>query len=222
MNFITELTNRLESERHAEFALQMHEYMKRQFPFLGVKSPLRKQLLKEVLANHKEDVIKNVRNIAETLYAKSEREYHYCAIEILAKILSKKYKEEDLEYITALIYTNSHWDTVDFIAKHILGSYLLQFWENKQEVITKISQSDNMWLNRSAILFQLGYKERTDETILFEQCLAHKHSKEFFIQKAIGWALREYSKTNPDAVLNFVETNKLKPLSAREALKRIQ
>ena len=79
-----------------------------------------------------------------------------------------------------------------------------------------------MWLNRSAILFQLGYKTRTDESILFEQCLAHKESKEFFIQKAIGWALREYSKTNPDAVLNFVNSNQLKPLSTREALKRLQ
>lgn len=221
MDFISDLTNKLEAQRSEDNALQMHEYMKRQFLFLGVKAPIRKQILKEVIGNHKDEISKSVREIAESLYSKTEREYHYCAIELVAKFLKKRYKEEDIDYITALIYTHSHWDTVDFIAKHILGYYLLQFSETKVEHVNKLSESENMWLNRSAILFQLGYKERTDETILFQQCLAHKTSKEFFIQKAIGWALREYSKTNPDAVLEFVNTSDLKPLSKREALKRI-
>lgn len=222
MNFITELTQRLQAESNPSFAIQMHEYMKLQFHFLGVKAPIRKQILREVILNHKEELLKDVRSIAETLYALPEREYHYCGMELVDKFLKKKYKEEDLNYILALIYTNSHWDTVDFIAKHILGSYLLQFSEQKENIVNDLSKSENMWLNRSAILFQLGYKTRTDESILFEQCLAHKESKEFFIQKAIGWALREYSKTNPDAVLNFVNSNQLKPLSTREALKRLQ
>jgi len=222
MDFITELTQLLESQRNSDFAWQMHEYMKRQFHFLGVKAPVRKQILKEAIANHKEEVTKNVRQIAETLYAKTEREYHYCAIEIIAKFLKKKYKEEDLDYILAFIYTHSNWDTVDFVAKHILGIYLLQFWEHSERIVNNLSTSENMWLNRSAILFQLGYKDRTDETMLFDQCLAHKESKEFFIQKAIGWALREYGKTNPDSVLEFVNSNTLKPLSTREALKRLQ
>ena len=222
MDFISHLKIKLSSQSNAEFALQMHEYMKRAFHFLGVKAPDRKQILKEVILEHKEEVSKNARSIAESLYSLPEREYHYCAMEIVAKFLKKKYKEEDFEYITALIYTHSHWDTVDFIAKHILGSYLLQFWERREELVDKLSKSENMWLNRSAILFQLGYKTRTDETILFQQCIAHKESKEFFIQKAIGWALREYGKTNPEAVIAFVNNTELKPLSTREALKRLQ
>ncbi len=78
-----------------------------------------------------------------------------------------------------------------------------------------------MWLNRSAILFQLGYKKDTDASVLFDECFKHRHSKEFFIQKAIGWALREYGKVNPDSVRKFVGSAELKPLSTREALKNL-
>lgn len=78
-----------------------------------------------------------------------------------------------------------------------------------------------MWLNRSAILFQLGYKEQTNEVLFYNLCLQHRNSNEFFIQKAIGWALREYGKTNPESVLRFVQSNTLKPLSEREAIRNL-
>ena len=120
-----------------------------------------------------------------------------------------------------MITTNSWWDSVDFIAKHILGNYLFQFPDEIEKVVTECSSSENMWLNRSAILFQLGYKNQTDAKRLFDICLQHKSSSEFFIQKAIGWALREYSKANPDEVVSFVAKADLKPLSQKEALKRI-
>ncbi len=76
-----------------------------------------------------------------------------------------------------------------------------------------------MWLNRSAILFQLSYKEKTNFEILKSECEKHKHSNEFFIQKAIGWALRDYSRFNPNGVFEYVNTTNLKPLSKREALR---
>ena len=76
-------------------------------------------------------------------------------------------------------------------------------------------------MNRSAILFQLNYKQKTKVAFLFSECLNQAHSKEFFIQKAIGWALREYAKTNPEIVRQFVENSNLKPLSTKEALKNI-
>ena len=220
-NFILDLQQKLSANTDEANAYQMQLYMKGLFPFLGIKAPKRKMLLKEVINTHKEDVSKNCRAIVEELYQLPEREYHYCAIEIIDKFLKKSYKEEDFEYITALIYTNSHWDTVDFIAKHILGSYLLQFWESRTSHVQQLSNSENKWLNRSAILFQLGYKKRTDVALLFEQCEKHKTSDEFFIQKAIGWALREYGKTDPETVLEFVTKTELKPLSKREALKRL-
>ena len=116
---------------------------------------------------------------------------------------------------------NSWWDSVDTIAKYILGEYLLEFPLETKKVIERFSNSENMWLNRSAILFQLGYKEKTNSDFLFSECLKQADSKEFFIQKAIGWALREYAKSHPEAVKEFVKTSNLKPLSTKEALKNM-
>ena len=90
-----------------------------------------------------------------------------------------------------------------------------------ENVIERFSNSENMWLNRSVILFQLGYKQKTNFDLLKSECEKHKNSNEFFIQKAIGWALREYGKTNPEAVRNFVNSTNLKTLSKKEALKNI-
>jgi len=78
-----------------------------------------------------------------------------------------------------------------------------------------------MWLNRSAIIFQLGYKKNTNYELLFSECVKHSQSKEFFIQKAIGWALREYGSVNPGLVLNFVNNTDLKPLSRKEAIRKL-
>ena len=91
--------------------------------------------------------------------------------------------------------------------------------EYGEKIMLEWSQSDNMWTNRSAILHQLKFKQQTDAELLFKIIKQHTDSKEFFIQKAIGWALREYAKTSPDVVKVFVEEHSLKPLSKREALK---
>jgi 3-methyladenine DNA glycosylase AlkD len=96
---------------------------------------------------------------------------------------------------------------------------LLQFPEETHKVIARFSDANNLWLNRSAILFQLSYKDKTNFELLKSECKKHKHSKEFFIQKAIGWALRDYSRFNPTGVKEFVLSAQLKPLSSREALR---
>lgn len=103
----------------------------------------------------------------------------------------------------------------------MLGQYLVEFPDAIDTTIDKFSNSDNMWLNRSAILFQLDYKKKTNFELLKTICIQHQSSKEFFIQKAIGWALREYAKTNSEAVKQFVLVNNLKPLSRKEALKNV-
>ena len=121
-----------------------------------------------------------------------------------------------------MITTNSWWDSVDTIAKFILGEYLLEYPLETEKVIERFTNSKNMWLNRSAILFQLGYKAKTNFDLLKEICEKHQNSKEFFIQKAIGWALREYAKTNPEAVKNYINNSNLKPLSKKEGLKNIR
>lgn len=221
MGFITELESAFIEKSNAGNAFAMAKYMRNKFAFFGIKTTERRQLLKAIRKDNKQEVAANSRALAMLLFEKKQREFHYCAIEILTNELHENYKKEDIDLIEKLITTNSWWDTVDTISKNILGQYLLQFPKSIEIIISKFSNSDNMWLNRSAILFQLGYKENTDFELLKKICLQHQDSPEFFIQKAIGWALREYAKTNPKAIKDFVAVNSLKPLSRKEALKNL-
>jgi 3-methyladenine DNA glycosylase AlkD len=221
MGFITDLEVAYHENSHSENALAMAKYMKNRFPFFGIKAAERRQLFKEVWKANKEEVTKNPREIALDLYAKQQREFHYCAIEILIKELKGKYIQQDIDLIEKLITHNCWWDSVDTISKNIFGQYLLEFPETSTATITTFSKSENIWLNRSAILFQLGYKEKTDFDLLKAICIQHKSSSEFFIQKAIGWTLRKYAKTNPEAVKIFVADTNLQILSRKEALKNL-
>lgn len=221
MSCIKELEEAFQDNSHPENAIAMENYMKDHFSFYGIKTEKRRMIFKAVLKENQVEVAENARNIAIELYSKKQRELHYCGIEILMKELKKRYQKKDISLIEFLIVTNSWWDSIDVIAKYILGEYLMQFPEETERVIQKFSDSDTMWLNRSAILFQLDYKQKTNTGLLFALCQKHSVSNDFFIRKAIGWALREYGKTNPSAVLKFVEANNLKPLSKKEALKNI-
>lgn len=221
MNFISDLTNSFKANANSKFAAQMKAYMRNKFEFYGIKTQPRRELLKTVVATHRLEVRDTMRSLVFDLYDLPERELHHSAIELFEKQLRKTYKKEDIVLIERLITTNAWWDSVDFISKQILGNYLLKFPEETHEVISNFSNSENMWLNRCTITFQLGYKTKTNEALLFNQCLQHKSSEEFFIQKAIGWALREYGKTHPESVLKFVRSSDLKPLSTREAIRNI-
>ena len=221
MNFITSLEKAFQKNSNAENAVAMSKYMKNNFDFFGIKTEKRRQIFKAIWSENQNEVSDNTREIALSLYSKKERELHYCALEILIKKLKNNYINEDILLVEKLIIVNSWWDSVDVIAKFILGDYLLQFPSETNTVISRFSNSENMWLNRSAILFQLGYKEKTNFDLLKSICEKHKTSSEFFIQKAIGWALREYGKTNPEAVRDFVSISNLKKLSVKEALKNI-
>lgn len=221
MEFVNQLESAFQENSNNDNALAMAAYMKNHFDFYGIKTTERRLILKTIWTTNKKEVNSNVREIATTLYAKKQRELHYSAIEILIKKLKGNYKKEDIDLIEKLIITNSWWDTIDTISKYILGQYLLEFPEMIEVTINKFSNSTNMWLNRSAILFQLGYKEKTNFNLLKAICVHHQNSTEFFIQKAIGWSLREYAKTNSNEVIDFVANSKLKPLSKKEALKNV-
>ena len=221
MGFIEDLENAFAEKNNTKNAIAMAKYMKNRFSFFGIKTDERRQIFKEICNIHKEEIEENSREIAIKLYSKPQRELQYCAIEILIKRLKGNYIKKDIQLIEKLIITNSWWDSVDTIAKNILGQYLLEYPLETKNVIERFSNSENMWLNRSTILFQLGYKQKTNFEILKSECEKHKNSNEFFIQKAIGWALREYGKTNPETVRNFVAITNLKTLSKKEALKNI-
>lgn len=221
MNFITELESEFKTKQHPENALPMAKYMKDLFPFFGIKTDERRAIFKSVCKNHPTEINNNARAIGWELFLKKERELQYCGIEIIIKTLKNKYVVEDIIWIEKLLITNSWWDSVDTISKFMLGAYLQQFPSEIPTVVERFSNAENRWLNRSVILFQLGYKSQTDFKLLQSLCLKHSHSNEFFIRKAIGWALREYAKTDPEAVRKFVLQSNLKPLSKKEALKNI-
>ncbi len=219
MTFLSDLELAFIQNASEANASPMAKYMKNHFHFFGIKSKPRKDITKAIWKKHKEAVKNNVREIGWELFNKKEREFHYAAMDILIQELKNKYVKEDINLIEKLLTTNAWWDSVDLLAKYLLGNFLVQFPEEINRVIDRFSDSENMWLNRSAILFQLDYKTKTDSRLLFSICEKHAASKEFFIQKAIGWALREYAKTNTEAVNKFVEQSNLKPLSKKEALK---
>lgn len=222
MDFITSLENDLRKKGNAEIAIPMENYMKNNFSFLGIKTEERRAILKSNYTKYKEEIQSNFRAVAWELYNKKEREFHQCAIDLICKEIKKKYVEEDIQLIEKMLTTHSWWDSVDVLAKYLLGHYLLQFPKKKYFVIESFSNSNNMWLNRSAIIFQLDYKANTDFDLLKSECEKHKHSNEFFIQKAIGWALRDYSRFNPNGVKEYVHSTQLKPLSQREALRNLK
>jgi 3-methyladenine DNA glycosylase AlkD len=213
-----ELFDSLEHHRNAEVALKMAAYMKNHFPFLGVPSPMRKLLqkpfLKEKCKNKSVDW-----SFVFVCFGKPEREYHYLALDYLG-IVKKYLQITDIENIEKLIQTKSWWDSVDSIDQ-IVGDMVLNYPALKDSHIRKWMRSSNIWLVRISIDFQLSLKDKTDNGILEEAILANLGSKEFFINKAIGWALRDYSKTNKAWVAKFVNDhkNKLNSLSVREAQK---
>lgn len=221
MNFIVELEATYRQNAAPGMAISMQKYMKDKFHFFGLQKEMRLQLLKPIWKKHDKEVSENFRDIVLQLFDMPQRELHYVAMLVLQEEIKGNYAQNDKDLIERLIVAKSWWDTVDFLAKNILGTYLRQYPQQIPEVVKTFSLSDNMWLNRAAILFQLGYKDNTDQSILFSQCKKHSGSKEFFIQKAIGWALREYAKIRPEAVVEFVNDSNLKPLSQREALKNL-
>ena len=219
MNYTQLIIELFKKNADNEIAIPMKKYMKNNFEFLGIKSPQRREILKEFLKNmkiSKEELIK----IVEDLWNEEARELQYIAIDLLLKY-RKLLDKNDLHFLEKLVVTKPWWDTVDLLASNLIG-YILK--ENTNEINNYIKawvNSDNIWLNRTAILFQLKYKSDTDEELLYEIIKRFNLSNEFFIQKAIGWALREYSKSNPNSVMEFINNNELKPLSRREGLKHI-
>lgn len=203
-----------------EQAVPMSAYMRNNFPFLGIRSPLRKQLLRQLFAEYEMPDGEQLLLETAALYKMPEREFQYVAIALLDKG-KKQLGTIDLAFCESLITDKSWWDSVDSIVPSIVGTIVLQDRVKGEKVMRQWSASKNMWLNRSAILHQLKYKTEMNEQLLHEIIQMHIESKEFFIQKAIGWVLREYAKTNPKSVLSFVTATDLKPLSRREALKNI-
>jgi len=214
------LENLFRKNANPENAFFMKKYMKDKFRFLGIKSPERRALTRVFYKNHNRPDINNLENIVRKLWKLEEREFQYFAMELVEKEL-KKMAQNDIQLFEYLAVNKSWWDTIDFIAANLIGKHLSNYSGLVEQMNKKWISSENMWLNRTALLFQLKYKKNLDTKLLKQNILKCRDSKEFFIRKAIGWVLREYSKTNPVWVSEFVDSTTLSPLSKREALKWI-
>ncbi|NOZ45825.1 MAG: DNA alkylation repair protein [Chlorobi bacterium] len=218
MQYIKPIITEYEKHRNAANALPMSNYMKNNFAFLGIKSPDRKVINRAFFKKYGLPEISNLTAIIKKLWQLPEREYQYFAMELMKRCF-KKTDDNIIDLLEYMIINKSWWDSIDLIATHLVGVFFQKYNNLVPGKTTEWMNSGNIWLQRTCILFQLKYKKETDFNLLTEFIIPLTNSKEFFIQKAIGWALREYSKTNPQMVLEFVKKHNLAPLSVREALR---
>jgi len=199
----------------------MAAYMRHRFEFLGVKTPARRAASKPFIAAHAAASGDQLMATARALWQQPEREFHYVA----ADLLSRRQRTLGAGHLTGvrdLITTNAWWDTVDALAARVVGPIVQRHPSLAADMDAWIDDAD-MWVARSAILHQLTYGKNTDAARLFDYCSRRSADTEFFIRKAIGWALRQYSYADPEAVQGFVDANRqrLSGLTIREALKQI-
>lgn len=207
-----------EARRDHERAVTMSAYMRNQFPFLGIGTGERRKLAGEALAGMPIPTQEDLAELASRLWEMPEREYQYAAVDTVIRYL-RVCDGWFLAVLERLITAKSWWDTVDGLASNGAGGLVARYPE-LASAMDEWATSQNTWLARTAILHQLSYKQRTDVCRLFGYCRARAGDREFFIRKAIGWALREYSKTDGPAVRQFVADNgsEFAGLSRREAL----
>ncbi|WP_369239795.1 DNA alkylation repair protein [Streptomyces sp. R21] len=202
-------------------AVSMRAYMKDIAPFLGLTTPERRALSRTVVDGTPRPDEADCTALAVRCWQLPEREYQYFAVDYLRRHV-KRLTSGFLPVAHHLVATVSWWDTVDLLASHVVGGLVAADPALKADMDAWI-EDDDLWVARTALLHQLRHKEATDTERLFAYCLRQSGHPDFFIRKAVGWCLREYAKTDPEAVRAFVtqERGRLAPLSVREALKNI-
>lgn len=218
---IDELRDGLVAIANPEKAPGMAAYMKDKFVYLGCSAGDRRIVSKPILKAAKTMDPDELLDLADALWSEPEREFHYVGMDVL-RAGAKNLRAEDLARVEALVIKTPWWDTVDSLAVHTVGTMVTSHPELVHDMDEWI-ESDDVWIVRTAILHQLMYKERTDTNRLFTYCEMRMDHTDFFIRKAIGWALRHYARTDGEAVKAFVAANEdaLSGLSKREALKHL-
>ena len=215
--------NEFKKNSDKEFAKGAQRYMKSEMPYYGVRSPIKKKIDFKLKKKHKIESFGEWNNIIGELWDNAKfREERYAAMTILGQ-----YKEyhtlKIIPLIEHIIITGAWWDFIDGISPNTVGSLLKKYPKEMRKTLKSWNNSNHMWLRRASILAQLKFKDETDEKLLYSFIKNRMHEKEFFIRKAIGWVLREYSKTNKESVRKFINRNKngLSNLSIREGSKYI-
>ncbi len=217
---LSELEAKLRAGRHPHRAKKVEAYMKDRFPFFGMETNIRRQIQAPFLKRMQEIEDRELRwEMIHRLFEKEEREFHYVAIDWLNKWPKKYFDARDITQFKWIITQHSWWDSVDAIASNALGKWAQLFPELQASWISEWRDADSFWLQRSCLIFQLKYRHATDVVLLESLIESFKSNREFFIQKAIGWSLRELSKHKPDDVRAILERQHLSGLALREAQK---
>lgn len=204
----------------------MRAYMKSPMPFLGAQSPQQAQVFRQVFAAHPLATFDEWRDTVLTLWREARfREERYAAIALGGDRRCTAFQILDaLPMYEEMVITGAWWDLVDDIAVHHVGGLLRRYPTQMREIMLAWSRDPDMWKRRTAILCQNAFKSATDASLLYACITPNLGDRDFFIRKAIGWALREYARTNPSSVRHFVQEHDaaLSPLSRREALKHLR
>ena len=216
------LTRTYDAARDPARAEPMVAYMRNQFAYLGITAPEQRALNRAVLDGVGRPTQADLRDVAQACWRRDEREYQYFAVRLLRRFVGVC-EAGFLDVVQPLITTKPWWDTVDELATHVVGP-LVATYPGLVAAMDDWSGDENVWLVRTAILHQVRYRETTDSERLFRYCAAQAGHRDFFVRKAIGWALREYAKVAPGAIRAFVaeHSTELSGLSRREALKNIE
>ncbi|MGD0167592.1 MAG: DNA alkylation repair protein [Gaiellaceae bacterium] len=222
---ISAIRDELEQLADPERAPQMQAYLKSELPCLGVTIPLQRKLVARAAAKFPIESFDDWRDTVRELWSSARhREELTCAVHLLGVRRYRAFQSlEALPLYEELIVRGAWWDLVDDIATHRLGPLLVSNPDEMRVTMRAWSRDRSLWKRRSSIICQVTLKEKTDRELLFTCIEANLHDRDFFIRKAIGWALRSLVYTDPDEVVRYVRKNesRLSPLSRREALKNI-
>jgi 3-methyladenine DNA glycosylase AlkD len=206
-------------------ALAMQAYMKSEMPYWGVAAPRVRALCRELFASYPfEDAARWRADVLALWRSATHREERYAALELAGHRKAKAFQTlEALPMYEEMIVSGAWWDYVDELASHAIGTLLELYPRELRRTLRDWSRGDDLWRRRAAILAQLGFGEATDTKLLYACIRPSLSSREFFLRKAIGWALRQLARSQPEEVLRYVEehADQLSPLSRREALKHL-
>jgi 3-methyladenine DNA glycosylase AlkD len=221
VEWIENLAFELRKNANESRASAQSAYMKYRFEFFGIEAAVRKNIAKLWIQKFKLRSIEgqDKRALVTALFQLEQREFHYIAIDFLNSLKSTEIEVSDGHFLEKLITLNSWWDSVDAIASNYLGKYIKKYPAEGMELMKNWANSEHLWLMRSTLIFQLKYGKETDFEFLKERIHQFNNINEFFIQKAIGWSLRQYSKFSKDKVRHFISEIELSNLARREASK---
>lgn len=221
MDLVDQIKTTFAQARDPRNALAMRRYMRNRFEFLGLKRPQYRDIIRRLFAAHLRELEPaEITAVVRDLWAQPEREFQYVAIDLLAR-MTHRLPASALETIDKLLRHKAWWDSVDPLSSPLTAGLLQRY----SELWTKIDEwalDKDFWVRRAAILVQRTYGEKTDVVRLSAYVRANVDDPEFFIQKAIGWALRSYAKTEEQSVRRLLAEIDLSPLAVREATRHMR